>query len=177
MKKTFAVILSLLLALALAACQNPLKKYVATDDPAEETGKSSPTDGASTEKPQQEATSDEGTKEKEDAADDALRTELLGKIKTRIGEKDPGTGDVYRFELGERIQDSTGKEYFYGRWMRVIHDLDSGKDVPSLVAELFATPDGKELYVGSYSSDSSGSGKAVMLATGNLFDPTVDFNP
>lgn len=168
MKKAIVVTAAALLALTLAACKNPLKKYALDGGDSDQ---KAATATESTVSGQTEASKTESL------SDDALRAALMPKIEKRIGTKDPGTGDAYRFSLGDRVQDSVGKEYFYGRWMRVVYDLDSKQDVPSLMAEIFITPDGKELYVGSYSANSSGGSGAISFATGNLFDPSVNFNP
>lgn len=171
-KKWLALFAILLLALGLCSCGNPIKKLIGTEEGDTGITVETPVQGNPETAPQSPENS--GEKEETDT-DDALRTELAQKMEEKIGGKDPMSGDVYRYALGDRVTDANGREYFYGRWSRTIHDLDSGKDVESLVAEFFITPDGTECYIGNYFPENAGNGETVVLTEENIFDPANGF--
>ena len=171
MKKTWFILLTALLVL-LAGCRNPIEEVVMGEDPEppEESLPQEPEDPAELPsiphgEPEEEKTPEE--------ADEALRAELNRMLCEKLGTKDPMTGEEYRWELGDRVTDENGQEYFFGRWVKIIYDLDSGSEMPSLQAEFFLTPDGEHAYVGNYFPANEGNGYTVVLTEEDLLDPGV----
>lgn len=171
MKRSASLILILALLLCLCACQNPIQQMISDDSqkpPAEEN-----TEGSPAEKPEAPATGEGASATDAAGDDDALRALLKTMIEEKLGTKDATTGEEYTYTLGDRVTDSKGQEYFYGRWVRMIYDFDSKTSVPSLMAEFFITMDGEHCYVGNYFPNNAANGETVVLTAEDLFDPTA----
>ncbi len=159
MKKSWIILTTALVLALFVGCRNPIEEVV-TDDP-------------NPEKEQEEVMTPEPPKEptpeEKEAAEQALREELTTLLAQKLGTRDEATGEEYCYSLGERVTAADGEEYFYGRWEKIIHDLDSGKEVHSLMAEVFVTPDGKHAFVGNYFPENGENGSTVVLTQEDLF--------
>lgn len=165
MKKSWIILTTALVLALFVGCHNPIGDAV-LDDPNHQ-------------KEQEELLQpnlpEEPTPEEKEAADQALREELTTLLAQKLGTRDEATGEEYCYSLGQRVTAADGEEYFYGRWEKIIHDLDSGKEVHSLMAEVFVTPDGKHAFVGNYFPENGENGSTVVLTQEDLFaeDPMM----
>lgn len=168
MKKLSALLLSVMLLLSFAACGNPIKEAVTGGEPETPPAIEQPEDTTVPAGKPQDAEQPEDAKE-------PTSEELQELLFEKLGKNDPATGDEYDYMLQERVSDKAGQEYYLCRWVRVIYDLDSNSKVPSLLAELFLTPDGERCYIGNYFPENEGNGETVVLTTGDIFDPAEGF--